>query len=69
MEHLSLQVEHNNEKDKGKEKDRIDWRRSKIQELSSQGYSQREIAQTLLVSNGTVNRYFHTLYVKNKSVL
>jgi transposase len=39
-----------------KEKDRIDWRRSKIQELSSQGYSQRDIAQILQVSNGTVNR-------------
>jgi transcriptional regulator len=38
-----------------KEKDRIDWRRSKVQELSSQGHSQREIAQMLQVSNGTVN--------------
>jgi transposase len=28
----------------------------KVQELSSQGYSQREIAQILQVSNGTVNR-------------
>jgi predicted transcriptional regulator len=39
-----------------KEKDRIDWRRSKVQELSSQGHSQREIAQMLQVSNGTVNK-------------
>src|ERR1044072_1447578 len=39
-----------------KESDRIDWRRSKVQELSSQGHSQREIAQILQVSNGTVNR-------------
>jgi transposase len=39
-----------------KEKDRIEWRRGKIQELSSQGYSQREIAQMLQVSNGTVNK-------------
>jgi predicted transcriptional regulator len=39
-----------------KEKDRIDWRRSKVQELSSQGHSQREIAQILHVSNGTVNK-------------
>jgi transposase len=51
---LSLEVEHNNNNDT--EKDRIDWRRSKVQELSSQGYSQREIAQILQVSNGTVNR-------------
>jgi hypothetical protein len=39
-----------------KEKDRIEWRRSKIQELSSKGHSQREIAQILQISNGTVNR-------------
>jgi predicted transcriptional regulator len=47
---------HNNNDDKEKERDRIDWRRSKVQELSSQGNSQREIAQILQVSNGTVNR-------------
>jgi hypothetical protein len=39
-----------------KERDRIDWRRCKVQELSSQGHSQREIAQILQVSNGTVNK-------------
>jgi len=44
------------EQHKEKEKDRIDWRRSKVQELSSQGHSQREIAQMLQVSNGTVNK-------------
>ena len=38
------------------ERDRIDWRRSKVQELSSKGHSQREIAQMLQVSNGTVNK-------------
>jgi DNA-binding NarL/FixJ family response regulator len=55
---LSLRVEHNNNNNnndgdggKEKERDRIDWRRNKVQELSSQGYSQREIAQTLQVSN------------------
>jgi transposase len=52
---LSLQVERN-DNDKEKEKDRIDWRRNKVRELSSQGYSQREIAQVLQISNGTVNR-------------
>ncbi|MFL6432893.1 MAG: hypothetical protein ACJ71O_04055 [Nitrososphaeraceae archaeon] len=41
---MSLQVERN---DNDKEKDRIDWRRSKVQELSNQGYSQRDIAQIL----------------------
>jgi IS30 family transposase len=48
---LNLQIEHQE-----KESDRIDWRRNKVQELSSQGHSQREIAQVLQVSNGTVNR-------------
>ncbi len=52
---MSLQVERN-DNDKEKEKDRIDWRKSKVQELSSQGYSQRDIAQVLQISNGTVNR-------------
>ena len=44
------------EQQKEKEKDRIDWRRAKVQQLNSQGYSQREIAQMLQVSNGTVNK-------------
>jgi transcriptional regulator len=52
---LSTEVEHNNN-DKEKERDRIDWRRSKVQELSSKGNSQIEIAQILQVSDGTVNR-------------
>jgi predicted transcriptional regulator len=56
---LSTNIEqhnNNNNDDKEKERDRIDWRRSKVQELSSQGHSQREIAQMLQVSNGTVNK-------------
>jgi hypothetical protein len=40
---------------KEKKDRRIEWRRSKVQELSSQGQNQREIAQILQVSNGTVN--------------
>jgi hypothetical protein len=35
---LSTEVEHNNN-DKERERDRIDWRRSKVQELSSQGHA------------------------------
>ena len=50
-----------------KEKDRIDWRRSKVQELSSQGHSQREIAQMLQVSNGTVNKDFFILRQQAKT--
>jgi predicted transcriptional regulator len=52
---LSLQIEHKQKKEK-ENYSRIDWRRSKVQELSSQGHNQREIAQILHVSSGTVNR-------------
>jgi DNA-binding NarL/FixJ family response regulator len=69
---LSTEVEHNNNgnddgKEKERERDRIDWRRDKVQKLSSQGYSQREIAQTLQVSNGTVNRDLSILREQAKS--
>jgi predicted transcriptional regulator len=65
---LSLRVEHhNNNDDKEKERDRIDWRRGKVQELSSQGHSQREIAQILQVSNGTVNRDLSVLRQQAKA--
>ena len=50
-----------------KERDRIDWRRSKVQELSSQGHCQREIAQMLQVSNGTVNKDLFILRQQAKS--
>ncbi|MGC2426701.1 MAG: hypothetical protein WA421_06680 [Nitrososphaeraceae archaeon] len=50
---MNLLIEHKLEKE---DSSRIDWRISKVQELSSQGHSQREIAQILQVSNGTVNR-------------
>jgi predicted transcriptional regulator len=58
---LSLKIEHK------QERDRIDWRRSKVQELSSQGHSQREIAQILHISNGTVNRNLSYLRQQAKS--
>jgi predicted transcriptional regulator len=62
---LSLQIEHKQKQEK--ESDRIEWRRSKVQELSSQGHSQREIAQILQVSNGTVNRDLSYLRQQAKS--
>jgi Trp operon repressor len=49
MEHLSLDMEHNQES-------RVYWRRDKIQELSSKGHSQREIATLLRIGVATVNR-------------
>jgi transposase len=36
--------------------DSIEWRRSKVLELISEGYSQREIAQKLQIGKSVVNR-------------
>jgi hypothetical protein len=47
MEHLSSAMEQQNQ---------VQWRRDKIQELCSKGYSQREISQILQVGLATVNR-------------
>jgi Trp operon repressor len=45
----------------------LGWRRSKVLELSSQGHSQPEIADTLQVSVGTVNRDLSYLKEQAKS--
>jgi predicted transcriptional regulator len=34
----------------------MEWRRSRVLELSSEGYSQREIAQKLQIDKSAVNR-------------
>jgi Trp operon repressor len=47
MEHLSSDLEQQNQQ--------VQWRRDKVQELCSKGYSQREISQTLQVGLATVN--------------
>jgi transposase len=62
---LSLLIEHKQKQEK--EGSRIDWRRNKVKELSSQGNSQREIAQILQVSNGTINRDMSYLRQQAKS--
>jgi transposase len=41
------------------------WRRDKVQELCSKGYSQREISQTLQVGLATVNR--DVSYLRNQA--
>jgi IS30 family transposase len=56
MEHLSSAMEQQN---------RVQWRRGKIQELCSKGYSQREISQTLQVGLATVNRDIS--YLRNQA--
>jgi Trp operon repressor len=53
MEHLSSAMKHNQEQQQGQQ---VEWRRDRVQELCSKGYSQREISQTLQVGVATVNR-------------
>jgi hypothetical protein len=55
MEHLSLAME----------QQQIQWRRDKVQELCSKGYSQREILQVLQVGLATVNR--DIMYLRNQA--
>jgi Trp operon repressor len=50
MEHLSSAMEQQ------EQYQQVQWRRDKVQELCSKGYSQREISQTLQVGLATVNR-------------
>ena len=45
MEHLSSAMEHNHERQQ--QEQQVQWRRDKVQELCSKGYSQREISRTL----------------------
>jgi Trp operon repressor len=51
MEHLSSDMEQQEQ-----HQHQLQWRRDKIQELCSKGYSQREISQVLQVGLATVNR-------------
>ena len=51
MERLSSDMEHQQNQEQ-----QVQWRRDKVQELCSKGYSQREISQTLQVGLATVNR-------------
>jgi transposase len=55
-------MEHQNQH---QEQQQIQWRRDKIQELCSKGYSQREISQVLQVGLATVNR--DILYLRNQA--
>jgi Trp operon repressor len=53
MEHLSSAME----REKNQQHQlQVQWRRDKVQELCSKGYSQREISQILQVGLATVNR-------------
>jgi predicted transcriptional regulator len=52
MEHLSSDMEQQHQE----QEQQVQWRRDKVQELCSKGYSQREISQILQVGLATVNR-------------
>jgi Trp operon repressor len=60
MEHLSSEMEQQNQQAQ------VQWRRDKVQELSSKGYSQREISQALQVGLATVNRDIS--YLRNQAI-
>jgi Trp operon repressor len=55
--HLSSDMEQLNQQ--------VQWRRDKVQELCSKGYSQREISQVLQVGLATVNR--DILHLRNQA--
>lgn len=59
MEQLSYRLEQSSNT-------KIDWRREKIQELASQGHSQREISSIMHIGLGTVNRDLSYLRKKAK---
>jgi Trp operon repressor len=58
MEHLSSAMEQQQDQ-------QVQWRRDKVQELCSKGYSQRDISQVLQVGLATVNRDIS--YLRNQS--
>jgi hypothetical protein len=62
MEHLSSGMEQQNQE---QQQQQVQWRRDKVQELCSKGYSQREISQTLQVGLATVNRDIS--YLRNQA--
>jgi Trp operon repressor len=64
MERLSSAMEQQNQQ-QHQEQLQIQWRRDKIQELCSKGYSQREISQMLQVGVATVNRDIS--YLRNQA--
>jgi hypothetical protein len=59
MEHLSSGLEH-------QEQQQVQWRRDKVQELCSKGYSQREISQLLQVDKYS-NSESHFMYLDTKN--
>jgi Trp operon repressor len=49
------------------QQNQVQWRRAKVQELCSKGYSQREISQILQVGLATINRDISYLRGQSKT--
>jgi Trp operon repressor len=62
MEHLSSAMEQQHQEQQVQQ---VHWRRDKVQELCSKGFSQREISQILQVGLATVNRDIS--YLRNQA--
>jgi Trp operon repressor len=65
MEHLSSGMEQQNQDQEHQQQLQVEWRRDKIQELCSKGYSQSEVSQLLQVGVATVNRDIS--YLRNQA--
>jgi Trp operon repressor len=63
MEHLSSAMEQQQHQEY--EQQQVQWRRDKVQELCSKGYSQREISHILQIGLATVNR--DVSYLRNQA--
>jgi predicted transcriptional regulator len=64
MEHLSSAMEQQQHQEY-QQQPQVQWRRDKVQELCSKGYSQREISHILQVGLATVNRDIS--YLRNQA--
>ncbi|MFL6457701.1 MAG: hypothetical protein ACJ71G_12150 [Nitrososphaeraceae archaeon] len=49
-------MQHQDQESQHQQQEQLQWRRDKVQQLCSKGYSQREISQVLQVGLATVNR-------------
>jgi Trp operon repressor len=55
-QHQDQHNEHEHQNQQQLQQPQVQWRRDKVQELCSKGYSQREISQIFQVGVATVNR-------------
>jgi DNA-binding NarL/FixJ family response regulator len=56
VEQMSTEVEQQQQQQQQPKQQQLEWRRDRVLELSSQGRTEREIAQILKVGTGTIHR-------------